>query len=460
MKVLLISHPRLYAQRPDFPPIGTAYLGAAADNAGYEIALIDGGLWGIPQIIKQAKSFSPEVIGVTCWTIQRETVWKLCAALQQELPKAFLIMGGPHATIFPEHIFKKTQASIVVIGEGEATFRELLDVFANRRDLKNVKGIALRNPDNTVYYTEPRTPIENLDTISRPFYTGFDCFAFSNYSGFPSLPRPTAPIISSRGCVFNCTFCGSVAYWGKRWRYRSADNVLEEIEWLIKDMRANSLFFFDDNLPVNKKRIFAICEGMIQKRLRFPWACCSHVKMIDKDLLKLMKESGCVSIDFGVESGSEKILHNINKKQTRQDIEKAFALTHEIGIKPRAYLMVGNPGEDETTIDETIDMIGRIVPDRSIGAAILWLLPGTVVYNEAVKNGHINNDFWLYSDNIPYNLQEYSYEELCQLRKRLMLGIAKKKGGFMPLVNYYLKNIYYKYPFLSCLTSLIPDKLR
>ena len=119
MRIALISNPTSRRQKPDFPPIGIAYLGAMAHHEGHEILLLDGGLQTISQIIDATRKFSPDVIGVTCWTIGRDMVWKLCAALKKSIPEAFLILGGPHASIYPEHIFKKTQASAVVTGEGD-----------------------------------------------------------------------------------------------------------------------------------------------------------------------------------------------------------------------------------------------------------------------------------------------------------------------------------------------------
>ncbi|MDD5476500.1 MAG: radical SAM protein, partial [Syntrophales bacterium] len=249
-------------------------------------------------------------------------------------------------------------------------------------------------------------------------------------------------------------------FWGKKWRKRSAENVLDEIEHLVTNVGARSIYIFDDNFPVNKQRAIDICHGIIERNLNIRWACCSHVKMANEELLDVMKRSGCVSIDFGVESGSNEILKNINKSQTREDIEKAFSLTHKAGIRPRAYLMVGNKGETRDTIDETIEVVGNIRPHSSIGASILWLLPGTEVFREARERGFIDDDYWLRSDDVPYNLQEYTYEELCALRQRLMRGIAKKKGGIVPLANFYLKSIYYRYPVLSRFRSIIPDWLR
>jgi radical SAM superfamily enzyme YgiQ (UPF0313 family) len=460
MKVLLISHPNMHRQKPDFPPIGIAYLGAMAKNHGHAVLLIDGGLTAPIDIVRQAKEFAPDFVGVTCWTINRGSVWKLCTSLQKVVPDAFLAVGGPHASFYPEHIFAKTHARAVVIGEGEETLRELLDVLKNGGSLARIKGIALRRKDGSVERTEMRPLIENLDTISFPFYEGFKNFNFKNYAGFSGLPRPTAAIVTSRGCVFDCTYCGSVNFWGKKWRYRSAHDVLDEIDHLVRKMGARSIYIFDDNFPVNKKRAMDICLGILERKLNIQWACCSHVKMVNDELLNAMKNSGCVSIDFGVESGSDLILNNINKKQTRSDIEHAFSLARHAGIKPRAFLMVGNDGETAETIDETIEMVGIIKPHASIGATLLWLLPGTQVFAQARKNGFISDDYWLNCGDVPYNLQEHSYRELFDLRQRLMLGVAKKKGGLAPLLSFWLKSLYYQFPVLSWLRSLIPDWLR
>ena len=460
MKVLLISHPSTSAQKPDFPPIGVAYLGSVVRDKGHDILLVDGGLTGAEDIIKQARDFGPDVAGVTCWTINRGSVWSLCNIFEKELPEVFLVLGGPHASLYPEHIFQKTHARAVVFGEGEETLCELLEVLEDKGDLAGVRGLAYRDKDGRICRTEPRLQIEDLDSIPFPYYEAFKDFNFQNYNGFVGLPRPTAAVITSRGCVFDCAYCGSVNFWGKKWRRRSAQNVLDELEHLVRDMGARSIYMFDDNFPVNKKRAMDICQGIIERKLDIQWACCSHVKMVNEELLKVMKQSGCVSIDFGVESGSDTILRNINKNQTRKDIEKAFALVHQAGIKPRAYLMVGNKGETTGTIDETVDMIGTIKPHSSIGATILWLLPGTDVFREASARGFIDDSYWLKSDDVPYNLQEYTYDQLFELRQRLMRGIARKKGGLVSTVNFYLKTIYYRYPFLARVRSLIPDWLR
>ena len=460
MKVMLVSHPNEHRQKPDFPPIGIAYLGATVKAKGHEVLLIDGGLETIDKITQQASGFAPDVIGVTCWTINRGTVWKLCANLRAVVPDALLVVGGPHASFFPEHIFVKTHAAVVVIGEGEKTICDLLDVIKTGSSFSQVSGIAYRDYNGNIVRTAPRPQIEQLDMIPFPSYAGFKDFSFQTYAGLHGLPHPVAAVITSRGCVFDCTYCGSVNFWGKKWRHRSAGNVLDELQDLVEIYRARSIYIFDDNFPVNKQRAMDICTGIIERKLNIQWSCCSHVKMVNKELLILMKKSGCVSIDFGVESGSEAVLSSIDKKQTRQDIENAFAMCHLAGIRPRAFLMVGNKGESPETIDATVDLIGKIKPFSSIGASILWLLPGTKVYCEAKNNGVIDDSYWLKSDDVPYNLQEYTYQELFELRQRLMRGIARSKGGIVPIISYHLKDIYYRFPGLSFFRSLIPGWLR
>jgi len=459
MKIVLISNPVDRRQKPDYPPLGVAYLGAVAHQQGHKVLLLDGGLLTISQIVSKTQKFSPEIVGVTCWTIGRGEVWKLCNALEKTIPSAILILGGPHATIYSDHVFKQTHATAVVLGEGERTFSDLLGALCNGKDLRKIPGLALRNEDGSSFYTEVRQRIKDINTIPFPYYAGFEHFNFSRYGGHPPLPVPSAAIISSRGCVFDCSYCASVRFWGRVWRGRSSENVLEEIGWLVEEFGVKSLFFYDDNFPVNKNRAIAICEGIIKNGWDIKWACCSHVKMINRELLKAMKASGCVAIDFGVESGDANILKNTNKCQSCEDIERAFNLVNGADISPQAYLMVGNPGENESTIGNTIELIGRINP-RICGANILWLLPGTKVYKDAVEKGFIKDDYWLENDDVPYNLQEHSLDELEMLRKSLMMGIAKAKGGFAAKITNYLKCLYYRHPFLSPLRSLVPRAFR
>ena len=180
MKVLFISHPNEHRQKPDFPPLGIAYLGAVVRDRGHEVLLIDGGLTGLEDMIRQVKAFAPDFVGVTCWTINRGIVWKLCLILKKIVPDAFLAVGGPHASFYPEHIFMKTHASAVVIGEGEETVCELLDAVENGGDLAQVRGLVYQKKGGTVERTGPR-PLDRttrLDPLS--LLRGLQGFQFSD----------------------------------------------------------------------------------------------------------------------------------------------------------------------------------------------------------------------------------------------------------------------------------------
>jgi radical SAM superfamily enzyme YgiQ (UPF0313 family) len=438
-----------------------AYLGAVAKQAGHTVKIIDGGLNSVREIVPKALSFAPDFVGITCWTITRGTVWDLCDQIRRVLPRALLVLGGSHPTYCPKDALQRSGATALVIGEGEKTFEELLKAIESGSDLQTVAGLALPEPKGSVMLTARRDGLKNLDEYPLPDYELIEDFDLSKYAGLPNIIGPTSVIISSRGCVYDCTFCGSVEFWGRKWVYRSAQNVLDEIERHITKLGAKSIFFYDDNLPVRKERMREICRGIIQKGWGIQWACCSHVNMVDFELLKLMRESGCVRIDFGVESGSDKILANVKKKQKRADIIQTFNDAHRAGILPRAFLMVGNQGENEGTIDETISLIKEIQPHASIGSTIVWLLPGTQDYNHAIATGHLSANYWeLNRDAIPYNLQEHSLEKLQQLRDRLMWGIARSKGGVIPIASYLMRRVWYRNQWLARFRHLIPARLR
>jgi anaerobic magnesium-protoporphyrin IX monomethyl ester cyclase len=445
MDLLLINPPREIPQHADFPPMGLAYIASYLKQHGITVRVLDAASFSWKQLQKAFKIHAPRIVGIPCWTVEREQSFRAAKLVKTVLPESKLIMGGHHATSFPAHMFRLAGTDAVVIGEGEITSLELVKAMLADEDLGNVRGIAYIK-EGEVVFTEPRPLIEDLDSLPFPCH---DDFNLDEYLGLPENKGRACSIMTSRGCPHKCIYCSGSNFWHRKWRPRSPENVLDEIEWVYKDLNVRNILFFDDNFTVNKERAIKICEGIIERGLNIKWVAESHVSHINRELLEWMKKSGCYRIDFGVESGSPRILKTVQKKQTVEQIEEAFKLTHEAGIKPRAYLMVGNPGEDEETIKETAAFMKKIKPWDTLGAHPLLVLPSTKVYEMAKAKGIIDDDYWLNHHGMMYYTAEHSPKELQALRELLMRELAMNHGGFNAYARYLLRKMYYRYPVLQ-----------
>jgi len=445
MEVLLINPPREIPQKVDFPPIGLAYISAVLKKEGIETQVLDASPFSWERLAGVIRQKTPRIVGISCWSMERCQAFETAKLVRKILPNAKIILGGHHATAFPRHIFIRTPADAVVIGEGELTALDLVRTMLTNGNVGEVRGIAYSEAGK-VLTTEPRDFITDLDQIPYPSYSDFN---LDDYLGMPDTEGRTASIITSRGCPHGCIFCSASQFWKRKWRARSPDNVLGEIEWLYHNQGVRNLTFFDDNFTVNKERAIAICRGIINRSLNINYAASSHVTHIDKELLGWMKNSGCFRIDFGIESGSPKVLRNIEKRQTVGQIEETFRLVHDVGIKPRAYLLVGNPGETVETIEETVSLMKKIRAYDSRTATITMVFPNTKLFELAKANGLLSDDFWLQSDETPLYTCEHTLGELKALRDRLMKGLAENEGTFKATMEYWVRKVYYKYPFLQ-----------
>ena len=457
MNVLLISPPRENPQPASFPPIGLGYIASVLKKDGHKVRIMDAAAYSLKKIERLILEINPEIVGLTCWTVERGQTFKVANLVKKNVPHATIIVGGQHATAFPEHMFKLAHADVVVLGEGERTTSELVLCLEGGKNISHVKGIVYIE-DGKAVYTEPRELIEDLDKIPFPMYDNFD---LKKYGGLPERKTMTTAIVSSRGCSYNCIFCSSAVFWKRRWRARSSENVLAEVEWLYKDHNVRSFIFFDDFFFLDKDRAIEICKGIIDKKLDVEWVAEGRVNLVDRELLKWMKKAGCYRIDYGVESGSPKILKNINKKISVGQIRNAFNLTHEFGIKPVAYLMVGNPGETKETIRETLQLMEQIKPHYTNTGGILWILPNTEIYEKSKKLGIIDDDDWLKNMETPFFTGEHSVRELKALRNQLTLGLAKIRGSLRGYAMYLFRKFYDGYPFIQRLYhgSIVNNKM-
>jgi len=319
-------------------------------------------------------------------------------------PEVKIVFGGIGASLLWEHLLRHfSEIDFVVIGEGEHTFLNLIKWIegADEKLPQNIKGIAFRE-NGEVVKTEKADFQHDLDKLPNP----------AKYFEYQHLS-------STRGCAWNCTFCGSPQFWGHKIRFRSTHNFLEELELLYK--KGITFFYIsDDTFTMNKERVIEICKKIIEKNLKINWFAISRVDHVDDEILYWMRKAGCIQISYGVESGSKKIRTVLNKKIKPDQIKKAFSLTVQYGILSRAYFIYGSPGETWDTIQETLDLIHEIKP-LSMIVYILDIFPGTQLYADLQKRSHVTDDVWLNKmEGIMY------FETDPNLSDELVLAFGKK----------------------------------
>ena len=435
MKVLLLAPPAPRLRNPataetdllppkTWVPLGIAYLAGALRAAGVNAHCHDLHGYSWEEALELLGRERPDAVGISCFTLGRTNALRLASLSRSVLPGVHVILGGPHATFFPAHMLSNQAVDVVVLGQAEETIVELVRCLAKRGDVRRIRGLALRDRDEVVL-TPPRTPGLDLDALSWPVYDTFDLAAYKS----PEIPPQYQPltgthILTSRGCPFHCGFCSVNRFFDGRWAFRSPQNVADEIEALIDRFDVRHLYFSDDLFTLNRDRVIGLCREVIRRRLEFVWMAETRVDLVDRELLTWMQRAGCYRVYYGVESGSPRILKNAGKGFTTDQIRHAFRLTHQAGLQPCCFLMVGNPGESLETIEETIRLIHDIRPATMPILGINTILPASAQYDRAVALGLISDDHWLSDAPPPLYTAEHDVDDLIYLQMMLTSGIA------------------------------------
>ncbi|NTV59043.1 MAG: radical SAM protein, partial [Deltaproteobacteria bacterium] len=362
----------------------------------------------------------PDVIGFSVLHGNRWGAIDIARTAKQFNPKTQVVFGGIGATFLWEHLLTHfPEVDVVVLGEGEWTFLNLVRHFEKKQDqgLAQIRGIAYRENGKILKTAQP-DPIKDLDSLPIPSKH----FLYEHVS-------------SSRGCAWNCSFCGSPQFWGRNIRWRSPENFVEELEMLFR--KGVSFFYFsDDTFSLDPKRVIEICKRIIEKDLKISWYAISRVDQVDEEMLYWMRRAGCIQISYGVESGSVKIRKALGKPVKTEQIRRAFALTTRYGILSRAYFIYGAPGETWETIQETIDLMDEIKPLSAI-FYILDVFPGTRLYSDLKKRHGITEDVWLKKmEGIMY------FETDSTMNDDLILAFGKKlRTAFYEKVHSYAESI-------------------
>jgi len=392
-KILMIQLPHLYEgkERELFFPLGLGYIVKSLQNSGYNVEVFDiyAGKYKQEEVIKRLNQIIPKygIVGISALSTQYKYVKWVTKIIRNINKEIKIVIGGALATLSPEIVLRHTDADICVIGEGEITIVELMENL--RGNLSNVKGIFYKDGKGIVK-NSPREYIKDIDTIDFPAWEAFDIEKYINEMKIYHYPElRTMNIITARGCPYSCNFC-SKTFSGVR--LRSVRNIIEEIKELKKRFNIQAIFFNDELVLINKKRGYELCKEL--RKLDIKWVCQGRVNTIDSELLNLMRKSGCVAVGFGIESGSQKILNAMNKQITVEQSVKAVKAAVKAGLFPIIQVMFGYPGEDITTVKETLSFFKKIpfIPSTGFQFSPTTPLPGTPLWEYAKEKGIIDDE--------------------------------------------------------------------
>ncbi len=337
------------------PPLGLAYLGAVLERAGHRVRIVDyTARFPYPPLPDLLRDFHPGLIGLTATTPSFESARRLAAEIQRLAPAVPIVLGGAHITCTPEAVRADGLFAAGVIGEGEETMVELAGRLKEGRisGLETVRGIVYPE-GGSLRRTPPRGFISDLDSLPFPGYHLLP--PLKHYHPTPASYRklPVGILMTSRGCPFKCTFCDRSIF-GNNTRFHSPGRVLDEVEWMLNELGAREIRFFDDTFTLKRDRVREICAGIRERGLKFPWTCLTAVKTVTPEILKEMKVAGCWQVLFGLESGDDRMLKLLGKGNTVEDNRKAVRWAKEAGLEVRGDFIVGTPGETMESLQRTL----------------------------------------------------------------------------------------------------------
>jgi anaerobic magnesium-protoporphyrin IX monomethyl ester cyclase len=374
---IALVNPRVESYSSTLPPLGLLYIAAVLERSGFAPRIFDIYPYD-DRDFTTLVDYQPDIVGMTILTDYWSRAVEIAALVNSGLPNSTFIIGGVHVTSLPEESLTSLHADIGVIGEGELTMLELCQCISDGQLWQSVSGIIFSNTNGECERTSPRPHIENLDEIPFPSRHLLD---FEQYLVPPGIIRGhwterSTTVMTSRGCPFSCIWCGSQCTFGRKVRNRSVENVVAEIEHLVSRYAIDTVWFVDDTFTLNKKRVLEFCRLMTERNIRISWGCQAHVKTADEEMFLAMKKVGLVQLDFGVESGSNRVLKSLKKDSTDDAIRRAFDIAHRTGLRTTATFMFGSPGETIEDVEQTMQLAQEIRPDF-VSSFFITPYPGT-----------------------------------------------------------------------------------
>ncbi|MCK6446347.1 MAG: radical SAM protein [Planctomycetes bacterium] len=367
-----------------YPPIELAHVASVLEAEGFDVAIVDSDAHGLDAAAAEARvaELAPDLVLLDSSSTSLDRDLALARALRTRLAKPVAMLGS-QVTYAPDEIFAGHDVDAVVRGEPEYTVRELAQRVRDGRPLAGTEGISWLGPDGKVVHEPEREKIAKLDELPLPARHLLDNARYH----FPGVEGAITTIKSSRGCPLDCSFCGYTLAQGLRFRFRSPEHVLRELEDVVRKHGVHHVIFRDPIFTTRKDRVHAICDGILERGLELEWQCETAVKTLDRALLEKMAKAGCKHISLGVESGNVEIqkkhcgskLLDGNKAIDFERCREVFDACRELGIETRAFCMVGFPEETPAMVDETFALVELCDPDQVQFCAVT-AYPGTPLY--------------------------------------------------------------------------------
>jgi len=370
MKVALLAPPYPLEEAPS-PPLGLCAVAAACEAAGADVRVFDYivSRYTPEKLNKQLSAFSPDIVGATAVTLNFPQAAEMLKTAKRCVPKAVTIMGGPHVSFAAAETFAAYPAiDLIFLGEADMTLPRWLPVYNKRSAWRSIQGLSFMENGYRVD-TGFGELTRHLDDLPRP---ARHLLPLSRYR---ALGYPIS-LITSRGCPNQCIFCLGRQMVGAKVRYKSVSKIINEIEDLVSQ-GFDIINIADDLFTANKKRVTAICQAIIERDIRFIWSAFVRVDTLSGEILRHMKQAGCASVAFGVESGNPEMLKLIKKGITIEQARQAAFLCRKVGIRPHASFIVGLPGETPDTLNDSLALVREM--DIEYGFHFLSPFPGTTV---------------------------------------------------------------------------------
>ena len=495
MKILLIRPPMTLLKneiKSVVFPLGLAYLAASLEKNDFEVEVLDAvildenknivrdnmihlGLdW--PEIEQKIRESAPEVVGITCsFSSQSTNADRMAEIVKKINPNIKVVMGGTHPSSVPKEVLANPNVDFVVLGEGENTLVKLLQNINSSEKMKEIKGLGFKYkniegkeigeretkekeiseiPENKVkeisHINYERDYIEDIDTIPLPARHLFPMNLYLNTEmghGADLMRKPISSMITSRGCPYNCVYCSVQTVWGRTYRPRSPENVVDEMEILVNQYGVKEIHFEDDNLTLKRERMIDICKEIVARKIDIKWTTPNGVAIwtLDKEVLTWMKKAGCYKLCFGIESGDPETQKFIRKSVPFDKCKNIVKEANKLGIWTHGFFIIGFPFEDQKSIDNTL----KYAIESDLDFASFFLAtpyPKTDLYAIMNEQGMIANITWdsLRVSAASINTKYFKREELLGLQKKLIKKFVfhRRLNLFNPIkLSYRLKRL-------------------